>query len=173
MPDSRAPPRIRPARQEEAPALSALAFESKAHWGYAKAQLAVWKADLTLSPDSIEKLPTFVAETGNGIAGFYQLSTAASGWALEHFWVRPRAMHRGIGRALLAHAASVATAAGSNELSIDADPHAEAFYLASGAQRVAVVSAPVPDDPGRVRPQLRLPLGPPHFGLPSSPELQA
>ena len=41
-------------------------------------------------------------------------------------------------------------------LHIDADPHAERFYLACGALRVGAVPAPLEGEPQRVRPQMAL-----------------
>lgn len=43
-------------------------------------------------------------------------------------------------------------------ITIDADPNAEAFYLACGVIRVGHVAAPIFADPSRVRPQLSLPI---------------
>jgi hypothetical protein len=36
---------------------------------------------------------------------------------------------------------------------VDADPNAESFYLDCGADRCGGVSAPLPEQPDRVRPQ--------------------
>jgi hypothetical protein len=68
-------------------------------------------------------------------------------------------MGRGVGRALLERAAIEAALLDYRELKIDADPHAEAFYLACGAARTGTsVAAPISTDPGRRRPQLALEL---------------
>ena len=47
---------------------------------------------------------------------------------------------------------------GVANLAIDADPNAEAFYLANGARRVGEDAAPIEGLPGRTRPQLLLPV---------------
>jgi GNAT superfamily N-acetyltransferase len=150
---------IRAAHENEAPALSAIAFESKAYWPYSTEQLEAWRDDLTISPSTIAGSLVYVAEVNTEIAGFYVLHPAPAHWILEHFWVRPARMGRGIGRILLAHAASVATEGGAKVISIDADPHAEAFYSACGAHRVASVSAPLEGAPTRQRPQMLLAVG--------------
>ena len=149
---------LRPATADEAGALSGLALEAKALWGYSRAQLDLWKSDLTLTPGSIAQRPTFVAVADAAITGFYQLVLEPKRADLEHFWVRPQFARRGIGRALLEHAVRLAASTGHEELEIDADPNAEPFYLARGAIRVGVVDAPTRADPGRVRPQLRIAL---------------
>ena len=150
---------IRRARAGEARALSVLALESKQHWGYSPRDIERWRSELGISNDEIEAYPTFVAETGEAIAGFYSLVPKAEAWVLEHFWVSPKFNRRGVGRALLQHASDTARAAGASAIAIDADPHAEPFYVACGAIREGAISAPIADDPQRTRPQLVLRIG--------------
>ena len=150
---------IRPADPGESDALGRLAREAKAVWGYSAVQLDRWRDDLAVSPASIRRSPTFVAEADGAVVGFVQISTDTSPWELEHLWVGPRHMRRGVGRALLARAAEAAARAGERVLAIDADPHAEPFYLAVGARRIGEVAAPIDGQGDRVRPQLLLAVG--------------
>ncbi len=147
---------IRRARVDEAVELSAIAVASKATWCYPAAALAGWHDQLTVTTDTIAGCPAYVIEEDLRVRGFYVLLPALPHWELDHFWVAPAAMRRGVGRALLAHAAGVVARGGATGLAIDADPHAEAFYLACGAQRVGAVAAPIPGFPDRTRPQLLL-----------------
>lgn len=151
-------PSIRPATPDEHEVLSRIAREAKAHWGYRTEDLARWEADLTVSADSVERLPTFVCEVERDIAGFFQLAFSPEGPELDHLWVRPAYMGRGIGRALLERAAMEAAGRGHASLLIDADPHAERFYLACGAVRTGGKSAPAAGQLQRVRPQFVLPV---------------
>jgi len=151
---------IRSAHEHEASILSLLAMESKAHWRYSAAQLARWREDLTVSRDTISSFPVHVAELEGRIAGFYVLDPTPSHWSLEHFWVSPASMHRGVGRTLLNHAAGLAADGGAAAIAIDADPNAEPFYRACGARRVGSIPAPIEGDPARRRPQLLLPVRP-------------
>src|SRR5207245_9079332 len=84
----------------------------------------------------------------------YSLSPSPHSWELDHFWVLPPFMDRGIGRALVAHALETAARGGASSVTVDADPNAESFYLACGGVRCGEVPAPIPGEPGRVRPQL-------------------
>lgn len=150
---------IRPARGAEHKILSGIAKASKAHWGYSDEAMAYWETELTISPESIAGHPTFLAEVDGSIAGFFQLARAGNGIEIDHFWVSPDFMGQGVGRALLAHAAEQAAALGFACLEIDADPHAEAFYLACGASPTGrAIAAPVAGDPQRCRPQLLISL---------------
>jgi GNAT superfamily N-acetyltransferase len=147
---------IRAARVDEAAALTSLAFASKAHWGYAGEVLSGWRKDLEISAAGIAAKPTFVAMLDGTIAGCYALSPADAVWKLDYLWVHPQHMGRGVGRALMAHAAAIAARGGASSIAIDADPNAEAFYLACGAARKSVLPAPISGEPDRVRPQLTL-----------------
>ncbi len=147
---------IRRARESEAADLSTLAIASKAYWPYSAEQIEAWRSDLTISSEMIASFHTYVAEIEENIAGFFILIPASPHWALEHFWVSPACMGRGTGRALISHAIKLAAEAGVAALAIDADPYAEEFYLAFGAQRVGTIPAPIEGVPDRARPQLVL-----------------
>jgi len=145
---------IRPAQGHEAEALSALALKAKAYWGYPADTIELWRQDLSVSSDTITSRPTFVAAIGDKIAGFYSLVPSNHSWKLDHLWVLPQFMDRGIGRALVAHALEAALRGGASRVTVDADPNAESFYLACGADRCGEIPAPIPGQPKRVRPQL-------------------
>jgi ribosomal protein S18 acetylase RimI-like enzyme len=145
---------IRPALGHEADALSALALKAKAHWGYSAETIESWSEDLAVSTATITSRPTFAAVLGDEIVGFYSLSPSRHSWKLDHLWVLPQFMDRGIGRALVAHALETAARGGASSVTVDADPNSESFYLACGAERCGEVPAPIPGEPRRVRPQL-------------------
>jgi molybdenum cofactor cytidylyltransferase len=148
--------RIRRARESEASALSALAVLSKQYWGYSPQVIERWRPALAVSAQDIASCPTFAAEVEDRVVGFYLLAPKPRTWELDHLWVLPEFARRGIGRALLAHAAGSARLAGVSTILIDADPNAESFYVACGAVRQGVIAAPITDDPARIRPQLLL-----------------
>ncbi|UCF40917.1 MAG: GNAT family N-acetyltransferase [Gemmatimonadota bacterium] len=136
--------------------MTAVARAAKRHWGYPETWLAAWRNELTVDPDFIADEPVFVAlGSQNEIVGFYALRDVSAGCELEHFWVLPEAMGRGIGRALFEHAVAQARGAGCQVLHIDADPHAAGFYERMGAEPAGTVSAPMDGHP-RVRPQYKL-----------------
>jgi GNAT superfamily N-acetyltransferase len=150
------PVNLRPGVAADIPALNAIAFAAKAHWGYSAAQLQAWREALTVRAETLAAHPLCVAEDEGQPVGFVQLATDTQPWELSAMWVNPSHMGRGIGRALLAWARQQAAAAGQQELAIDADPNAEGFYQTCGARRVGALAAPVAGDPARLRPQLRL-----------------
>ena len=147
---------IRAAHPGEHRLLSQIAYQAKAHWGYGTVDLAAWHHDLTVTRESVLDRTTLVAEVDGAVVGFVRQHLEPSHAVLDDLWVLPAFMRRGVGRALLAQALQRARAGGVHEMHIDADPHAEAFYVTHGAVRVGQVSAPIEGQPQRVRPQLVL-----------------
>jgi GNAT superfamily N-acetyltransferase len=145
---------IRAALPTEARALSDLAVRAKAHWGYPAQVLDMWRPELTVFPQDVRAKPTFVGVVDQEIVAFYSLVPSTTSWEIDNFWVLPQFMHRGIGRSLLLHALETAARGGAVEVTVDADPNAEPFYVKCGAVRRAEVAAPIPGLPSRTRPQL-------------------
>ncbi|MDH5538543.1 MAG: GNAT family N-acetyltransferase, partial [Rhizobacter sp.] len=148
------------AHEGEAEALCAIALESKAFWSYSKAQLEAWRGELTVTQGSISTGLAWVADVDGRVAGFFVLAPSPRLWTLEHFWVLPDFMRRGVGRSLLSRAAELAVRGGAEGIAIDADPNAAPFYRACGAMRTGSLAAPIDGQPQRVRPQMLLPVGP-------------
>ena len=145
---------IREAAPSEAAALSSLALEAKAHWGYSRETLESWKDQLEISSADVASRPTYVGSIGGNVVAFYSLAPSGTTWELDNLWVAPQFMNRGLGRALLAHALEAAFRGGASSVTVDADPNAESFYLSCGAIRYGEVPAPIAGQPNRVRPQL-------------------
>jgi ribosomal protein S18 acetylase RimI-like enzyme len=137
---------MRPARRHEADALSNLALRSKARWGYDAAFLDACRPDLTFDSRELGARRAVVAEERGQVVGFYTLEGMPPEGKLGNLWIDPTHMRRGVGRRLWEHALAVADAIGLTSVLIDADPHAEGFYLATGAERVgAIPSTAIPD----------------------------
>ncbi|MER7330463.1 MULTISPECIES: GNAT family N-acetyltransferase [unclassified Micromonospora] len=138
--------------------LSALALRSKGHWGYDQAFLDACRAELTFQPEDVRARRVAVADSAGGILGFYSLDGEPPSGELGNMWVEPDSIGSGVGRRLWHHAMQSARMAGFTSLRIEADPFAEGFYLAMGAERVG--ETPSGSIPGRALPllQMRIPL---------------
>jgi predicted N-acetyltransferase YhbS len=150
---------IRPAKPDEAAQLSEIAMEAKRYWEYPPEVMESWHSTLTLQSMHIDLAPPMVAEDSGEIVGFYQLIADGEKMELEHMWVKPQFMNKGIGKQLIAHAITTAKSKGAKRISIDADPNAAAFYLSCGAYRVGEMHAPIPGQPQRVRQLLEIDIG--------------
>ena len=124
------------ATAHDADALTEIAHAAKRHWGYPERWIQCWQDVLTMRPEFIAANVAYSAIEDDRAIGFYLLTNESDGLHLDHLWVIPREMGRGIGRALFEHAIEQARNLGGRTLKIEADPNAEGFYTRMGARRV-------------------------------------
>jgi GNAT superfamily N-acetyltransferase len=144
---------IRAAEPDEARLLTEIAMRSKAHHGYGEAFMDAVAGELSVTRSFIADELAFVVDVGGTVAGFYGLKARRGACELDLLFIDPPFIGRGYGRLLFDHAANEARALGCREMTIDADPFAEPFYLALGAERAG--EAPSGSIPGRMLPRLR------------------
>jgi GNAT superfamily N-acetyltransferase len=135
--------RIVRSRPGDAAALTRIALAAKRHWRYRETWIRRWNAVLTLSPAYIRRNPTYSAIDGDGIVGFCALRLRGAAAVVDHLWVAPGSMGRGIGRQLFRRCEREARKAGVALLRVESDPNAEGFYRAMGASVVGRSPAPV------------------------------
>lgn len=150
---------FRPARPTEAGLLGELALRSKGYWGYDREFLDACRSELVFRPGDITGRRITVAEEPGRLLGFYSIDGQPPDGELGNLWVIPEAIGTGLGRRLWEHAMAAARTAGFTCLRIEADPHAEGFYRAMGAERVG--DAPSGSVPDRTLPLLRFSLASP------------
>lgn len=150
---------ITPASPEDAEALSRIALAAKQRWGYPERWLAGWRDQLTVTAQDIRQGAAFAAHAEQRIVGFYLMTQRESLAQLEHLWVLPEAMGRGVGRALFEHATAQARLAGAASLEVESDPNAEGFYLRMGCQPAGEHVYELEGQPRRL-PVLRLAVAP-------------
>ena len=136
--------RVKP---QDADALTEIAFAAKRHWGYPERWIQNWRDILTMRPEFITANVAYSAMEDDHAVGFYLLTTENDGIHLDHLWIAPHAMGRGIGRALFEHALEQTRRLGHRTLKIEADPNAEGFYTRMGARRVGVTVISIGDQP--------------------------
>ena len=129
---------LRAAHPDEADTLTEIACRSKAHWGYSAEQIAAWRpAFLTVTADYITRHSPVVAVDGEqGPVAFAALERRAQGAVLEHLWVLPGFMGRGIGSRLFRYIAQ-----GTSDFTFTSDPQAEDFYQKLGARIIGAVES--------------------------------
>jgi len=146
--------RLRRARAQEADLLGELALRSKGHWGYDQAFLDACRAELTFRPEEISARCIVVAESADQVLGFYSVDGEPPVGELGNMWVEPGWIGAGLGRRLWEHAIRTARKAGFTMLHIGAEPYAEGFYRAMGAERIGEM--PSDSIPGRMLPLLQV-----------------
>jgi len=144
---------LRPARNDECDALTALCLRSKAVHGYDETFMAACEAELAVTPEKLAKGGHVVAEADGLLVGSAQVSKDAEGWWLDALFIEPDRICKGTGKVLFDAAMDLARKAGAASVLFDSDHGAEAFYLSRGAVRIG--TSPSASTPGRVLPQLR------------------
>ena len=126
---------VRPARPNEAGALTRLALRSKASWGYDGSFMSACVQELTVRPSDLSLRPTFVAEARGRSAGFYQLLVEGVLAEVTLLFVEPEAQGSGVGRLLWRHLEAEAVSLGARRIAVVSDPNAAGFYLRMGTRR--------------------------------------
>jgi GNAT superfamily N-acetyltransferase len=134
---------IRKARPEEAELLTDLSFASKRYWKYPETLFDVWRSELTITIEYVNRNEVYVCQGHGEIVGYYSLVTheqdlllghivLPAGTWLEHMFVKPTVIGCGIGSDLFAHMQQWCCDKGITLLQVLADPHARGFYEKMG-----------------------------------------
>lgn len=127
---------IRPADPQEAHVLSQIAFSAKAHWGYPKRWLEIWKPQLTFTSDYFQAGESWTAVLDEVPIAFYTLQEKDGTAWLENLWVLPAHIGKGIGKQLFIHAMNRSRESGYKILQLEADPNAVGFYEKMGMRKI-------------------------------------
>jgi GNAT superfamily N-acetyltransferase len=124
---------VRTARAADEERLRELTFESKAHWGYDRDFVRSWADGLSF-PGDCER---WVAEADSELLAWAALTPPADGAAvLDHLWVDPGHLGRGLGTRLFRLAADRAHELGAGRLEWGAEPNAVGFYEKLGGLKL-------------------------------------
>ncbi|MEJ8546313.1 GNAT family N-acetyltransferase [Brevibacillus borstelensis] len=145
---------IRSPRVEETPALSDLAFRSKAYWGYDAEFMEACRQELMIHPEFLQTCHVYLAEEAGKILGFYRLSIGEKEALLEDLFVDPAAIGRQVGKSLWNHLLDTARELKIDHFLIHSDPYAEGFYAKMGAIRIGGIPSTV--IPGRQLPLMKM-----------------
>ena len=148
---------IQRATPDQAKVLTEIAFAAKRHWGYPERWIQLWSPILTVSPEFIEQHDTFGALKDEKAVGFYAIAVEDKRVSLEHLWILPEYMGKGIGAKLFRHALSRCKEVGAHTLEIESDPNARGFYERMGAKKVREAFGEVDGQP-RALPVLEITL---------------
>ncbi|MDX1378282.1 MAG: GNAT family N-acetyltransferase [Anaerolineales bacterium] len=135
--------KIRRAVPNDAPALSAIAYSAKAHWGYPKRWMEIWKPQFDFLPVYFEERDSWVAEVDGKPIAFYTLEERDNKAWIENLWVHPDYMGKRIGKQLFMHALTRSRQKGHLILQLEADPNALGFYENMGMYKVGETNYPI------------------------------
>jgi len=124
---------IRPADGADLERVRAVALDSKAHWGYDRDAVRRWAEGLAF--DS-ERERWVVEDDGAVVAWAALVAPEHGACVLDHLWVDPASMRRGIGTRLFRSIEERAQALGARSLEWEAEPNAVGFYEKLGGRRL-------------------------------------
>lgn len=130
---------IRSATAQDAPILTGLSHQSKNYWDYPQEYFLIWEDELNITSEYIDEHQVFVYEVAARIIAFYSVVELEEdicvadvqlekGFWLDHMFVDPMWIGKGIGRSLFAHLGSQCMAQLIKKVRILADPHSGGFY---------------------------------------------
>ena len=140
---------IRKAQAIDARQLTQIAFAAKQHWGYPEEYYQIWENELTITPIYIRKNDVYLASEGDNIRGFYSVIVWQGETYLDHIFIDPGFLKRGIGSQLIRHLIQSQRKKGIAQLKVLVDPNAVGFYHRMGAEFVEYVPSNIA---GRVIP---------------------
>ena len=132
---------IRKAHKSEEPQLSKIAYSAKKHWGYPEQWMALWADGLVITPEFIANNNVWVATESKQIVGFAAICIKDSMAELEHLWVEPNHMRKGIGEKLFKNVLDYCGLKCIGKLRMESDPNARAFYEKMGAKFVGYIDS--------------------------------
>lgn len=123
--------------------LSRISKASKAHWGYPPEWLELWRADLEVTPAYLAQNRVFLLELlpGKESIGFCIIQDEGTVLSVEHLWILPAYIGRGLGAALLQKAIADCMSNDIRVIRVVADPNAAPFYAAKGFITVSFESS--------------------------------
>src|SRR5690554_6199749 len=106
---------IRKAVREDSNVLTDISFKSKRYWNYPEEYFEIWKDELTIKDSYILDNTVYVAEANDEIIGYYSIVEVKNdfwagevfvmkGFWLEHIFILPEYIGKGIGTKLINHA---------------------------------------------------------------------
>lgn len=136
---------INEANDSDFETLTEISFSAKRHWNYPENYFDIWKDELTITEEYINKNIVYKALFLDTILGFYSIVEnendflandifVKKGFWLEHIFIRPEFHKIGIGRLLIDHAKMISKSKGISNLLIFVDPFAKGFYNKIGAE---------------------------------------
>ena len=143
---------IRSARVADLPALNRISWLAKSHWGYPEEWMERWKPDLELKEVDLDQQQILVLMDAEQPIGFSAVENLPEHIEVNHLWLFPTYIGKGLGKRLLQQSLTKAFVSGK-PIIVDSDPNAEGFYANFGFITFEQVAS---YPPGRFLPRMRI-----------------
>lgn len=138
------------AQENESDQLTLISFAAKRYWKYPEEYFDVWKNELTITKDYVDQNKVYVARNNGSAVGFISIVEMKNdfglgalliqkGYWLDHIFVYPPFIGRGVGIQLILFAKEVCKENNIECLYILSDPNAKGFYDRIGSQYIGEV----------------------------------
>lgn len=143
---------IQKAEAKDSSILTEISKSAKAYWDYPEEWLQLWDNDLTITTTQIQEHQVFKLMQEGEILGFCMIIEEGGLVEIEHLWIRPKHIGKGLGKHLLTAVLQKVIAKSHTTLSVLADPNVVGFYEKFGLATVKYL----PGQPeGRVLPLMQ------------------
>jgi hypothetical protein len=143
---------FRNSRETDAADLTVIRFKSKGHWSYSNEMLESWRPAMQITGDYIRTNLVRNIYSDGMLVGFYAITQGETDY-LDHLWLLPQIIGKGVGREAMSHITASAKQRGIRSLRIVSDADAEGFYLKFGAKKISEFFSPIQN---RILPVLEL-----------------
>ncbi|GAB6151902.1 GNAT family N-acetyltransferase [Desulfosporosinus burensis] len=141
---------IRPADAVDRDILTSISFAAKRYWKYPEEYIDVWKDELTITLDYINKNEVHLAMVEGKVVGFISIVEVKDdfqtgellirkGFWLDHIFINPDFIGKRVGSKLISFAKESCRRKNITSLQILSDPYAKGFYDKVGAQFIEEV----------------------------------
>lgn len=138
--------KVEKANRTDANAITELTIRSKDHWGYGKDQMEEWRAELTITPEYIDKNQVFKVTKEEQLVGFYAYQASNStAVKLNFLFVEPDFIGKGYGKILMKDFLKRMETEEYESITLDADPNAERFYRSFGFDIIGKLKTSIKD----------------------------
>ena len=137
---------IETASIDDCEVLSGIAWRGKAYWGYASAQLASWREDLTITQDYVMQNDVCKLVDKGAVIGFFSLEVLDQETVKIGFlFLEPKFIGQEHGKMLMRKITDVCVHASVKRIMVDADPNAKGFYEHFGFVQYAQMASLIPN----------------------------
>jgi len=145
---------FRPVTSGDLPTLNQMMRAGKAHWGYDEEGLERFMKKYSIKDTAyFDTIIGYVAETPNGVAGYYLFNTGEKTPQLDQFILDTKLIGKGLGRHIWNHCVKESQKQGWPEFTFVSDPNSQGFYEHMGA--IKIDEHPMVTAPGKMAPVMK------------------
>jgi maltose O-acetyltransferase len=147
---------IKKANNEHGVLLTDLSIKSKMHWNYSENVMDVFRKELNISSEYIDRNEVWLYIKEDKVIGYYSLKYREKelrfkdivleiGYWLDHMFVLPKFIGYGYGKSLFNHFNTLCISKKINEVMILADPNSRGFYVKMGCKYIKEFTTSIPN----------------------------